>query len=45
MFPVIGFDDGPSAVRPIVAAPFKVVQIACGMDLSDDGITVACVMW
>jgi hypothetical protein len=45
MFPVIGFDDCPAAVRAVVTAPFEVMQIPRGMDLFDDGVTFACIVW
>jgi len=38
---VIRFDDRPAAMGAIVTAPLKVVEIACGVDLLDDGITVS----
>jgi len=41
MFPVIGLDDRPAAVMAIVAAPFKIMEIARSVDFLDDGITVA----
>lgn len=44
VFPVIRFDDGPAAMRAVVAAPFKVVKVARRMDFSDDGIAVACIV-
>jgi hypothetical protein len=37
---IIGFDDGPSAVSAVVAAPFKVMEVAGGVDLLDDGIAI-----
>lgn len=45
VFSIIRFDDGPAAVCAVVAAPFEVMQIARGMDLFDNGITVARIMW
>ena len=40
MLAVIGFDDGPSAVGAVVAAPFEVMEITGSMDLLDDRIAV-----
>jgi hypothetical protein len=40
VFAVVGFDDGPAAVVPVVAAPFEIMEITCGMDFLDDGVTV-----
>src|SRR5215208_4637312 len=40
MLPVIRFDDSPAAVVAIVTAPFKMVQVACSMDLFNNGIAV-----
>jgi hypothetical protein len=45
MLTIIGLDDCPAAVRAVVAAPLKVVQIPGGVDLFDDCITVACIVW
>lgn len=45
VFAVIRFDDRPAAMRAIMASPFEMMQIACGMDFPDDGVTVACIMW
>lgn len=44
MFPVICLDDRPAAMRTVVAAPLKVVQVARGVDFPDDRITVTSVM-
>ena len=44
MFPIIGLDDRPAAVRAVVTTPFEMVQIPRGMDLFDDRITVTCIM-
>ncbi len=41
MFAVIGFDDCPSTMSAIVAAPLEVMEIACRVDLFDDCITIA----
>ena len=42
---VIRFDDGPTAVRAIMTAPFEMVQVARCVDFSDDRIAVACIVW
>ena len=44
MFSVIRFDNGPAAVRAVMAAPLEVVQVACGVDLSDDRIAIASIV-
>lgn len=41
---IVRFDDGPTAVRAIVTAPFEMVQVACRVDFSDDRIAVACIV-
>ena len=41
VFAVIGLDDRPAAVMAVMAAPFEVMQVACHVDLLDDGITIA----
>ncbi len=40
MFAVVGLDDRPAAVMAVVAAPFKIMEVACSMDFLDNGITV-----
>jgi hypothetical protein len=40
VFAVVGLDDRPAAVMAIVAAPFKIMEIARSVDFLDDGITV-----
>ena len=44
VFAVIGLDDRPTAVMAVMAAPFEMVQVACHVDLFDDGITFTCIM-
>ena len=45
MFSVIGFEDCPAAMRAIVTAPFKMMQIACRVDFPDDCVAITSVMW
>jgi hypothetical protein len=40
MLPVVSFDDGPTAMRAIVASPFKVMEIARRVNFPDDCITI-----
>src|SRR6266498_4169074 len=44
MLSVICFDDRPTTVCAIMAAPFKVMQISRGMDFLNNSIAVACLM-
>ncbi len=45
MFTVIGLDDSPSTVRTVMTAPFKMMKVTCRVDLFDNCITVAGLMW
>src|SRR5688572_3615392 len=45
MFPVIRLDDGPAAMRAVVATPFEVMQVTRGVDFLDDCIAIASSMW
>ena len=40
MFPVVCLDDRPATMMPIVTAPFEVMDVACRVDLVDDGVTI-----
>src|SRR5512147_1064308 len=40
MFLVIRFDDCPAAVLAIMAAPFEMMQIPCGVNLLDNCLAV-----
>ena len=44
VFLVVRFYDSPAAVRAIVAAPFKMMQIACRVNLFYDCVAVACIV-
>ena len=45
VFPIIGLYNRPAAVCAVVAAPLEVMQIPGGVDLLDDCIAVACIVW
>ena len=44
VFTVVGFDDRPAAVGPIMAAPFEVMQIPRRMDFLDNRVTLTGIM-
>jgi hypothetical protein len=45
MLAVICFDDRPSAMSPIMASPFEVMEISRRVDLLDNRIAIACIVW
>ena len=45
MFAVVRLDDRPTAMITIVTTPFKMMQIACRVELFDDRIAILCLMW
>ena len=44
MFPVVCFDDRPTAMRAIVASPFKMMKIARCVNFPDDRIAITGIM-
>src|SRR5262245_5685140 len=44
MFAVIRLDDRPATMRTVMAAPFKMMKVACRVDFFNNGVALAGLM-